>query len=224
MLSEIAPVKGKIPWVKLAVVAVVLLAGAFFLLRGLNLRELVDRGMALIRAAGPGVFFTAMALLPALGAPLLGFTIPAGEAFAARLTLGGVIALALVAIAVNLALTYWLARYALRPLLLKLVQRYGYNVPRVTAENALSVTLLVRLTPGPPFFMQGYILGLAEVPFRLYMVVSWLAVLPWSLGAIIMGQGILNGNFKVALTGMAVLGVAVVAVQQLRKKYAKRAT
>ncbi|MBC7369370.1 MAG: VTT domain-containing protein [Undibacterium sp.] len=223
MSPESLPKKKKLPWLKLAVLAVVLLGGAALLLRGAHPRELVDQGMALIRAAGPGVFFAAMLILPALGAPMLGFTIPAGEAFAPQLTLGGVIAVALVVIALNLALTYWLARYALRPLLTKLVTRYGYNVPRVTPANALVVTLLVRLTPGPPLFVQGYLLGLAEVPFKLYMIVSWLCVLPWSVGAIIMGRGILNGNFKVAATGSGVLVVAAVVVQLVRKKYATRA-
>ncbi len=223
MSPESLPKKKKLPWLKLAVLAVVLLGGAALLLRGANPKELVDQGMGLIRAAGPVVFFAAMAVLPAAGAPLMAFTLSAGEAFGAQLTMPGVIVAALAMIAVNLALTYWLARYALRPLLRNLVNRYGYKVPSITKQNALSVALVVRLTPGPPFFLQGYLLGLAEVPFKLYMLVSWLCVLPWAVGAIIMGRGILNGNFKVAATGMGVLVVAVVLVQFVRKKYAKRA-
>jgi uncharacterized membrane protein YdjX (TVP38/TMEM64 family) len=215
--------KKKLPWLKLAVLAVVLLGGAVLLLRGVNPKELVDQGMGVIRAAGPVVFFAAMAVLPAAGAPLMAFTLSAGEAFGAQLTMPGVIVTALAMIALNLAFTYWLARYALRPWLTNLVNRYGYKVPSITKQNALSVALVVRLTPGPPFFLQGYLLGLAEVPFKLYMLVSWLCVLPWAVGAIIMGRGILNGNFKVAATGMGVLVVAVVLVQLVRKKYAKRA-
>eukprot|EP01031_Cornospumella_fuschlensis_P004859 gene4859-6078_t len=153
-----------------------------------------------------------MAVLPAAGAPLMAFTLSAGEAFGAQLSMAGVIVLALTMIALNLALTYWLARYALRPLLTNLVTRYGYKIPSITKKNALSVALVVRLTPGPPFFLQGYILGLAEVPFRLYMMVSWLCVMPWAVGAIVMGQGILNGNFKVAATGLGLIVVAVVIV------------
>ena len=164
-----------------------------------------------------------LAVLPAAGAPLMAFTLSAGEAFGPQLSMGGVIAVALAVIALNLALTYWLARYALRPLLTNLVTRYGYKVPSITPQNALSVSLVVRLTPGPPFFLQGYLLGLAEVPFKLYMIVSWLCVLPWAVGAMVMGRGILNGNFKVAATGLGVLVVAVVLVQFARKKYAKRA-
>jgi hypothetical protein len=116
--------------------------------------------------------------------------------------------LSLAMIALNLALTYWLARYALRPLLTNLVTRYGYKIPSITSKNALSATLVVRLTPGPPFFLQGYLLGLAEVPFKLYMIVSWLCVMPWAVGALVMGKGILNGNFKVAATGVGVIVVA----------------
>jgi uncharacterized membrane protein YdjX (TVP38/TMEM64 family) len=218
------PNKKKLPWLKLAVLGVVVLGGAVLLLRGANPKELVDQGMGLIRAAGPVMFFAALAVLPAAGAPLMAFTLSAGEAFGAQLTMPGVIAVVMTMIALNLALTYWLARYALRPLLTGLVTRYGYKVPSITKQNALSVSLVVRLTPGPPYFLQGYILGLAEVPFKLYMIVSWVCVLPWAVGAIIMGRGILNGNFKVAATGLGVLVVAVVLVQFVRKKYATKRT
>jgi uncharacterized membrane protein YdjX (TVP38/TMEM64 family) len=222
MSSQIPPKKKKLPWLKLAVLAGVLLVGAALLLRGANPRELIDQGIGFIRAAGPVVFFAAMAILPAAGAPLMAFTLSAGEAFGAQLSMVGVIAVSLTMIALNLALTYWLARYALRPALTNLVTHYGYKIPSITEKNALSVSLVVRLTPGPPFFLQGYLLGLAEVPFRLYMVVSWLCVMPWAVGAIVMGQGILNGNFKVAATGFGLLVVAVVIVQVVRAKYAKR--
>ena len=216
--------KKKLPLVKLAIVAVALLVGAVLVLRGVDLGALKERGFALIRDLGPGVFFVAMAMLPAIGAPMLAFSIPAGEAFASQLGLGVVIAIALVALAINLALTYWLARYALRPVLTGLVKRYGYSVPRVTPENALTVTLVVRLTPGPPLFMQGYVLGLAEVPFGLYMLVSWPIQAAWGVGAIVLGQGILNGNFKLAAAGLAVLVVVIAALQWLRKKFTKRET
>jgi uncharacterized membrane protein YdjX (TVP38/TMEM64 family) len=222
MSNEAASTKKKLPLLKLAIVAAAAIAGTVLLLRGLDVRESIEQGMALIRRAGPVVFFLGMALLPAVGAPLTLFTIPAGEAFAAQMTLGGVIAVTLVAIAINLVLTYWLAHRAFRPLLEWLVARYGYRVPRVSADNALTVALLVRMTPGPPFFLQSYILGLAAVPFRLYLIVSWLAVLPWAVGAVVLGRGILNGNFKMAVFGLGVIVVAIVVVQAVRRKLAKR--
>jgi uncharacterized membrane protein YdjX (TVP38/TMEM64 family) len=214
--------KKKLPVVKLAVAAVVLLAGAVLVLRGADVPSLIDRGMALIRGVGPVTFFAAMAVLPTFAVPMSLFSIPAGEAFAAQLGLGGVIAVALVALAVNLALTYWVARYALRPVLTGLLKRYGYSVPRVTADNALTVALVMRLTPGPPYAVQGYVLGIAEVPFGLYMIVSWLGQAPWAVGFIVLGQGLLKGNFILAAKGLGVIVVVVVVVKWLQKKYARR--
>jgi uncharacterized membrane protein YdjX (TVP38/TMEM64 family) len=211
----------KLPIIKLVVAGVILAIVAVVVLRGVDVRALIDRGMALIRDAGPWAFFSAMTVLPAVGAPMLAFTIPAGEAFAARMGLGWVIVVSLAAVAVNLALSYWIARYALRPLVAGLVKRYGYSVPRITPDNALGVLLVVRLTPGPPYPLQCYVLGIAEAPFRLYMIVSWLALMPWVLGAIILGRGLFNGNFKVAATGVGVLVVAIVAVQWIRRKYTR---
>jgi uncharacterized membrane protein YdjX (TVP38/TMEM64 family) len=204
------------------VFGVVVVGAGVLALRGLNFRELIDQMIVLIRDAGPWVFFGAMALLPVVGAPLSAFTITAGTAFASQMTMGGVLAATLAAIAVNLALTYWLARRAVRPLMERLLKRFGYTAPRVTAKNALSISLLVRLTPGPPFFFQSYILGLAEVPFRLYMLVSWLCVLPWAVGAVVLGRGLFDGNFKVAAMGLGVIIAAVAAVHLLRRKVAKR--
>ena len=214
--------KRKLPIVPLAVVAVAGAAGAYFILRGVDYQALEERGISLIRSVGPWVFFTALAIMPAFATPLSLFTITAGEIFAPLMTLWGVIAATMFAIALNLALTYWLARYALRPLLSRLADHYGYRIPTVTRENAVSVAITIRLTPGPPFFMQGYLLGLAEVPFRIYMIVSWICILPWALGAIVLGKGILNGNFKLVLYGMGVIVVAVVIVKAIRKRYAAR--
>jgi uncharacterized membrane protein YdjX (TVP38/TMEM64 family) len=213
----------KLPLVKLALAAAALAAAALFVLRGVDYRSLGLQGLAAIRDAGPWAFFAATAVLPAFGAPLSAFTLVAGEAFSRQMTLAGVVAAAVVAIAVNLAFTYWLARYALRPLLSRLTGRYGYTIPRVTRENALSVSLVLRLTPGPPFFMQSYILGLAEVPFRLYMVVSWLCILPWTIAFIVLGKGIFNGNFKLVVYGVGVIVVATIVVHWIRKRYAARA-
>lgn len=221
MLSAPVGEKKKLPIAKLAIVGVVLAVGAVLVLRGVNVGAVKDHAFAFLRELGPVPFFAAMAVLPAIGAPLSIFTIPAGEAFAGRMGMAGVIAVTMGVLALNLAFAYWLARYALRPLLSKLVARYGYQIPRLTKENALTVALLVRLTPGPPYFMQCYLLGMAEVPFGLYMIVSWVCLAPWVIGAIVLGQGILNGNFKVAATGIAVIVVAVVLVQWARRKFTK---
>jgi len=222
MSSEEPLKKRKLPLFQLCIAAFAVIAAALLLLRGVNIRGLATQGMNMIRDAGPLVYFAALAFLPAVGAPLSAFTIVAGEAFAAQITLAGVIVATLAAIAANLALTYWLARYALRPLLSRFTEHYGYRIPRVTKGNALNIALVIRLTPGPPFFMQSYILGLAEVPFRLYMAVSWLCILPWAVAFVVLGKGVFNGNFKLVATGVGVLVAATALVHWARKRYAAR--
>jgi uncharacterized membrane protein YdjX (TVP38/TMEM64 family) len=204
------------PWLRLSVALLLTLAAVVWLgPKAPAWREAIDRGIEWVRAAGPGAFFTAMAIVPA---PLWMFTVPAGEAFAGQLTLPGVIAAALVAIAVQIALCYGLARYALRPALEKLVRRFGYSVPRLTADTALNVALLVRLTPGPPLFLQCFLLGIAEMPFRLYMIVSWLCTVPWVIGGIVLGRGVLAGNFATVVVGISLLAAAAIAVRLLRRR------
>lgn len=221
---EALPLKRKLPVVRLALVGFVLGMAGVWLLREIGMVRLLawlDLFILTIRDLGPWVFFAAMMVLPAMGAPLMAFNLVAGEAFAPQMTMPGVIVTVSAAIAANLALTYWLARYALRPLLARVVSRYGYSVPRVTRENALTVTLLVRLTPGPPFFLQGYLLGLAEVPLRLFMLVSWLTVLPLALSGVVLGKAAREGNIGKIAAVLGVMIVAVVAVQLVRKKFVK---
>lgn len=214
--------KRKPPLVKLAVAAVILAGIAVLVLRGVDLRALLDDVLAVIRDAGPLTFFAAMIVLPAFGAPMLAFTVPAGEAFGPQLGLDVVVLIALASIALNLAFGYWVSRYALRPLVSRLLRRYGYSVPRVTPENALGVTLVVRLTPGPPYAMQAWLLGCAEVPFRIYMIVSWLSVLPYAVAGIILGQGIFKGEVKILIAGLGLIVALGVVVHWVRKRYSQR--
>jgi uncharacterized membrane protein YdjX (TVP38/TMEM64 family) len=225
MSLETTPQKKKLPVLKLVIVAIVLAVAGLLVLREVGMDRMIgwlDEFVRFIRDLGPAAFFAAMTILPACGIPMLAFTIPAGEAFAPVIGMPAVIAAALVAIALNLAISYWVARYALRPLLTRLLTRYGYTVPTVTRENALSVLLVVRLTPGPPYALQCFLLGIAEAPFRLYMIVSWLAILPYAIAAIILGQGLRDGNFKAILAGIGVVVVATIGLQWMRKKYFAR--
>lgn len=223
-LETVQPNK-KLPVLKIVIVGIALAIAAVIVLKTVGMERLIgwlDEFVALIRDLGPWAFFSAMTILPALGAPMLAFTIPAGEAFAPVIGMPAVIIAAVVAIALNLALAYWISRYALRPLLTRLVNRYGYSIPRITPQNALSVLLVVRLTPGPPYALQCVLLGIAETPFRLYMIVSWLAILPYAIAAIVLGQGLRNGNFGAIIGGVGVLVVATIGLQWLRRKYFAR--
>ncbi len=223
-MTDSAPASRKALLLKLAVAGAVVLAGGVLVWRGVDVKGLVVQGMALIAGAGPWVFFGAMAVLPALGAPLLAFALPAGPAFIPLWGRGGVLLAYGVAIALNLALTYWLARYALRPLVARLVARLGYRMPPIARDEQVEVTVLVRVTPGTPFCLQSYLLGLGEVPFLTYMAVSWPVAMAYGTGFVLAGDAIVHGEARMAILGASVLVVAVIAVHLLRKHYGKGRT
>jgi uncharacterized membrane protein YdjX (TVP38/TMEM64 family) len=211
--------KASPPWWRMGLIAVVVTVTLYLLLREVNPHETLNRMLAGVRAAGPETYFLVMAVMPL---PLTWFTVPAGELFASQLTLPGVVMAALTAVALQLALNYVVARCWLRPAVESLISRRGYTIPRVTPENALSVALLVRLTPGPPMFLGSCILAVAETPFRLYMIVSWLVALPWVIVGVVLGRGLFSGDVKIIGLGLGALGMVIVGTHWWRRRHVGR--
>ena len=221
-MAESAPRPNRALLLKLAVAGVGLLVVAALVARGLDLKALVAQGLALIRDAGTVAFFGSMALLPSFGVPLSPFSLTAGSVFAASLGMPLVIVLALSAISFNMLFSYFLARRAFRPLLEKLVVRLGYQLPEVAAGDATDLIILLRVTPGVPFPVQNYLLGLARVPLGKYTVIS--CAVQWSFNAafILFGDALLQGKGKLALVGLCGLVALTVGTHLVRKHYGKK--
>jgi len=221
-MSSVEQEKRKRPLVKLAVVGVVIVAGALVLLRGVDVRGAIQEGLAIIRGAGPVAFFTGMALLPAVGVPASVFTLTAGPVFGPRLGMPLVVLLSVAAMMVNIVMTYFLARRALRPVLEKLIQRLGYKLPDVPPEDMTDLTIIVRVTPGSPFPVQNYLLGLARVPFGTYVLVSFIVQAVYTPAFVLFGDALLQGKGKMVMIAASLLVVAVVATHWVRKHFAKK--
>lgn len=222
MSADVAAPKKKLPVAKVAAVALVLVAAAAVLLLGFDVRGAIEQGMEVIRGAGPVTFFTAMALLPAVAVPASVFTFTAGPVFGERLGMPAVLALSLGAFTINLVLTYALARRALRPFLEKWIARLGYRVPQVDEGDLTDLAIVVRVTPGIPFFVQNYLLGIAGVPFGRYLLVSCVVVWLYTTGFVLFGDALLNGKGKMAMLAASVLVIAGVATHWARKHYGKK--
>jgi len=161
-----------------------------------------------------------MALLPGLGVPMLAFVLTAGSAFGDQLGMVVVVLLSVVATTVNLIITYWLARRALRPLFLWLAAKFGYKLPKVQPGDENSLIIIMRVTPGIPFFVQNYLLGLAEVPFGRYLWVSCALSLPQTVGFVVFGDALTQGKGKMVIAAVGLLVAASLGTQLLRKRYA----
>ncbi len=208
--------------VKLGLVAIVGVVLAVLVLRGVDVRGLIDRVFVVVREAGPWAYFGSMAVLPAFGFPISPYYLTAGEAFAPQMTMPGVLAAAMVANTVQFAFSFWLAHRALRPLVERLLARSNYRVPQVKPENETTVAVLTRVTPGPPLCLQSYLLGLSGVRFRTYMWVSVVVQGVMGSAFIVFGKTLMSGEGKKALIGLMVLVFAIALVQLVRKHLAKR--
>ena len=121
-----------------------------------------------IGTAHPIWLFLAMTFLPLAGIPASPLWILSGV----RLGTNAGFALSVAALLVNLSAGYWLARGWLRSPLARWVERRGWQVPQLSAADETLVILLLRVTPGVPLFAQNYLLGLAEVHFVRYLLLS----------------------------------------------------
>lgn len=227
-MPTVAP-KKKLPLAKLALAGGVLalVAGAAVLVAGVEptvaaARAAIGWGVAKVTGAGPAVYFGAMALLPTIGVPAAPFAIAAGPLFGKTLGLPLIVVCALAALTFNLTLTYWLARRWLRPFIGGLLAKAGYRMPQLRGDEATDVIVLVRVTPGPPFFVQNYLLGLGEAPFGRYLAISCGVQWLFTTGFVLFGEALGQGKGKLALTAMMLLAALVVATHMLRKHLAKK--
>jgi uncharacterized membrane protein YdjX (TVP38/TMEM64 family) len=198
----------------------ILLGGVLFALAGhFEVRARMDQVVAFVRDAGPIPFFTAMTLLPAVGFPLSAFTLVAGPVFGPTMGVGLVVLCGILTIAMNVALSYWLAARALRPVAEWAVRKLGYRLPEIQPHAAWLAIIVLRTVPLTPFCVQSIILGLARVPFGPYMLVSIVVPSVYATAMILLGDALMRGDRWVIAGAAAMFVVVGVVLHILRKRY-----
>lgn len=210
----------KIRLIRIGLAGAILIVVLVMVSRHFGIRAQMDRVVESFRAAGPVPFFVAMALLPAVGFPLSAFTLIAGPVFGPTMGIAAVIVCAVVAIALNVALSYWVAARALRPTVARIVQWLGYELPdQIQPHAAWPAILVLRIVPVTPFCLQGMLLGLARVPFGPYMFISILVPSTYAIAMITLGDALMRGD-RWAILGAGGLFVVVgVILHILRKRF-----
>lgn len=201
-------------WVVLGLGVAACAVAAWYVAPLISVRDIVGR----VRDFGALPFFTALAVLPAFGMPVVPFYLVAG-AFGLPTALIGSIA----AIIFDLALCYALARWILHPLAARVVAKLGYRIPVVRPEDRWMVTLLLRVTPGPPFFVQNYLLILAGVPFRVFMLVSIPVCTAYTIGFVVAGESLMTGRGGQLVLGIGLVVAALVGLRFVRRALQRRA-
>jgi uncharacterized membrane protein YdjX (TVP38/TMEM64 family) len=105
-------------------------------------------------------------------------------------------------------------------------------IGRAVESEAFKVVLLTRLSPVFPFNLLNYAFGLSSVPFRTYLLASWIGMLPGTLMYIYLGSAaqsvaaLLSGDLRRTPAQQAMFAaglVATVAVTTIVTRTARRA-
>lgn len=164
----------------------------------------------------PWLLFVGLAVLPGLMVPMSALLVLAGTVWRDQPAFA--CAACLVASAVNMAWTYWVAARPGRVLVERLLEATTIRIPELPLGNHLRMILILRLTPGVPLCIQNYALGFFRVPFRLYLPVSVGCNGLITIGMVLSTAGVAKGNLMPLLSGVALVGLGLVVVQGVRAK------
>jgi uncharacterized membrane protein YdjX (TVP38/TMEM64 family) len=178
-----------------------------------------------LRGVGPlaPLVYIAVYIIAVVAAlPALPFTITGAALF------GSVTGVILVSIAstAGAGLAFLVARYLARE---RMVRRFSGNetfrkLDRMTKEHGAVVVAITRLIPLFPFNLLNYGFGLTAIPFRTYLLWSWLCMLPGTVLYVVGVDAVLSAlsQGKIPWTLIAVAAAAAVILIFLVKAANRR--
>jgi uncharacterized membrane protein YdjX (TVP38/TMEM64 family) len=119
--------------------------------------------------------------------------------------------------------TYAFAAGPGRRLVERLLLRSKVLLPVLPRNDHLRLILVMRLTPGIPFFIQNHTLGLLHAPFRPYLLLSIACQAPVASGMVLSGAGLGSGGLLPLFAGIGLVVLAGVAAHALRRWLRRRA-
>lgn len=212
-------------WMRIGLVCglvAALLGGVVAWKMGVNLTSLKDAWTQLndYLVKNPGALFLALVFLPGLPVPTSALLFTAGVVWRHQPVMA--VSLSILAMALNLTWTYWLAAGPARRLVEKMLAATEIQIPDLPRGDHLKLILVLKLTPGIPFFFQNYLLGFLRAPFWLYLPISVLCIGIIGSGVVLSGVGLADGKLMPAITGVSLIAVGVVLTQVVRGWLAKR--
>jgi len=162
----------------------------------------------------PWALFLALVILPGLPIPTSVLLLTAGVVWKEHPIMACL--LCLLALALNLSWTYWLAAVPARRMVEKILAATAIQIPDLPRGDHLKLILVMRLTPGIPLFFQNYLLGFLRAPFWLYLPISILCTGIIGCGVVLSGAGLADGKLKWAITGVSLIVLGGVLTHLIR--------
>lgn len=164
--------------------------------------------------------FLALVVLPGLPVPTSALLFLAGVVWRDRPVEACLIAV--VTMMMNLTWTYWLAAGFGRRTMERVVGCLSLRIPEVRESNRLRVVLALKLTPGIPMFVQNYLCGFLQVPFRIYLLVSLACNGLIGMGFVLAGVGFGDGRLVPAFAGLLLVVLGALVIRWIRAWLAER--
>ena len=213
-----------LPWKMLLIVGLLLISGCEPLPATESWKEIPVaywKWMQLMAEQHTSYLLLAIAILPGLGFPVSPLLVLAGALSAKTGSVFTAWFLTSFAMWVNAAWTYLFASGPGRTFTQRFIEKYLKKGIRIPEAKGYQLALILRVTPGIPLPFQNYFLGISGVSARVY----WLVTIPvqgaWALGFVVFGDGLLQGNSKLLISGIGLLIVIAIIARMLAKRFSK---
>lgn len=219
-------------WHPLALV--LLLAGLFVFLDATGIGGDLRRGdLAEIRerieafgVLGPLVFTGLYTITTLVGFPTSPLTFAAGALFGPIVG----IATAMIAATISATASFVIARHVARAPIHHWLRnnRRFQKLDQLTEKHGTLVVVVARLVNVVPFFVVNYGLGVTRVPFKTFVLWSFIARLPGTLALVLLGdaiyQALIIGDVPWLLVSfiLALFAVLAIAIRQLNRHLKQR--
>jgi uncharacterized membrane protein YdjX (TVP38/TMEM64 family) len=165
----------------------------------------------------PAVLVLIIATLPGIGVPISPLLVLLGIVMAPRFGLPMTCAIGIAATSFCSTWTYLLANGPLRNWLKNSLLK-KWELPELSEQSALRIGLMIRITPGIPYPLQNVALGVMGMRLRTYLLASIPPQSLYTIGLIVTGGALFEGQAGIALSGVLFLIVVVIATRMYRKR------
>ena len=212
-LSDKASGLTRWPWLQIVTATGFVLLAVFFFLPKVDIAGMVES----LRVSGPWVFYLAFAILTLIGLPSTPFFLVGGATFPLWQNLVGTT----LGMTLHFTLAYLISSRWLRKTIRRVLEKRGINPPSVEKGNEWKVALMIKFAPGVPMFMKSYIMGVAGIPWKVFMGVSMPATWIYALAFLTLGKSAMEGSIGWFLGGLALLVFAAATWRLVKSRSRK---
>lgn len=167
--------------------------------------------------ANPWALVLALMVLPGIGFPVSPLLVLFGVVLGPRFGMPLTCVIGVCAHSICSAWFYFLAAGPLRGFLKRSVLK-NRPLPAISGGNALRLGFMIRMAPGLPYPIQNIALGVMGLRFGTYLLVSVPTTSIYTIGFIVTGGALFQGKAGLALTGIFLIVVVLLATRMWMKR------